>query len=147
MGSRRRSRRRGQAMVEFALVLPIFLLVLAGILDFGFMLYNRMTVINAAREGAHAAIIVPNYNDIPTVVQGAVIANAARGGITLTGADVAVSCSQTSTGVVAPPACSWATAVPGDSVIVTVSYTYHSFFPLYFGTSFNLSSTVQMVVG
>ena len=32
---RRRKRTRGQALVEFALVIPIFLLVLCGILDFG----------------------------------------------------------------------------------------------------------------
>ena len=50
--SRRGSRTRAQALVEFAVVLPVFLLILAGILDFGFILYSRMTVINAARDGA-----------------------------------------------------------------------------------------------
>ncbi|MGZ6314992.1 MAG: TadE family protein, partial [Candidatus Limnocylindrales bacterium] len=48
---RRSTRKRGQALVEFAMVIPIFLLVLSGICDFGFMLYSRMSVINAAREG------------------------------------------------------------------------------------------------
>ena len=56
LSDRRSSRKRGQAMVEFALVIPIFMLVLSGILDFGFMLYSRMTVINSAREGARAAV-------------------------------------------------------------------------------------------
>jgi hypothetical protein len=35
---------------------------------------------------------------------------------------------------------------PGDSVIVTVSYDHHLFFPLLFGTSIPISSTVQMVL-
>jgi hypothetical protein len=37
-------------------------------------------------------------------------------------------------------------AITGDSVRVIVNYTYSSFFPLLFGNSFNLSSTVQMVI-
>jgi uncharacterized protein (UPF0333 family) len=147
VGSIRR-RRRGQALVEFSLVLPIFLLVLAGILDFGFMLYNRMTIINAAREGAHAAVIVADYTTVPTVVEGTVVANAARGGITLGAGNVTITCLKTSVSQSSPSECgSWSDAIFGDSVKVTVSYTYHSFFPLYFGASFNLSSTVQMVLG
>ncbi len=39
-------------------MLPVFLLILSGILDFGFMLNARMTVISAAREGARAALNV-----------------------------------------------------------------------------------------
>ena len=147
LGPRRRRRRSGQALVEFALVFPIFMLVLAGILDFGFMLYNRMTIINAAREGAHSGIIVADYTTIPVIVESSVISNAARGGITLTSSNVSIECVQTSSGSVSPPSCAWDTVIPGDSVKVTVSYAYTSFFPLFFGTTFNLSSTVQMVIG
>ena len=39
------------------MVLPVFLLVLAGILDFGLGLYSQMTVINAAREGARLGVV------------------------------------------------------------------------------------------
>ncbi len=39
-----------------------------------------------------------------------------------------------------------ASAVTGDSVSVEVDYTYTTFFPLAFGASFPLSSTVQMVM-
>jgi hypothetical protein len=31
-------------------------------------------------------------------------------------------------------------------VRVSVTYSYHTFFPLFFGASFNLGSTVQMVI-
>ena len=52
-------RRNGQSLVEFAVVLPVFLLVLAGILDFGLGLYSQMTIINASREGARFGVVDP----------------------------------------------------------------------------------------
>ena len=39
-------------MVEFALVFPLFILLLAGMIDFGIGLYSYMTLVNATREGA-----------------------------------------------------------------------------------------------
>jgi Flp pilus assembly protein TadG len=48
---------RGQSMVEFALVLPILLLLLCGIIDFGWLYYNQVMLSNAAREGARYAVI------------------------------------------------------------------------------------------
>ncbi len=59
---KRRTRRRlrgedGQAMLEFALVLPIFLLILCGILDFGWLYYNQLALNNICREGARYAVV------------------------------------------------------------------------------------------
>ena len=51
---------KGQAMVEFALVLPVLLVLLCGIIDFGWLYYNQITLNNAAREGARYAVI--HYN-------------------------------------------------------------------------------------
>jgi Flp pilus assembly protein TadG len=134
-------------MVEFALVLPIFMLVLSGILDFGFALYTRMTVINAARDGARAAIMVPK-NDltdpITTVAQAAAISAGKGAGLTLSAP--AVTCYQTSASPSSTTVIPCNTAVSGDTVSVAVSYTYHSFFPLSFGATFNLGSTVQMII-
>ena len=48
---------KGQAMVEFALVLPLLLALLCGIIDFGWLYYNQITLNNAAREGARYAVI------------------------------------------------------------------------------------------
>ena len=47
----------GQSLVEFALVLPILLMLLCGIIDFGWLYYNQITLNNAAREGARYAVI------------------------------------------------------------------------------------------
>lgn len=43
---------RGAVAVEFGLLLPLLLLILLGIIDFGFMLNAKVTVTQAAREGA-----------------------------------------------------------------------------------------------
>ena len=42
----------GQAIVEFALVLPLLLTILCGIIDFGWLFYNQLNLDNAAREAA-----------------------------------------------------------------------------------------------
>jgi Flp pilus assembly protein TadG len=49
---------RGAAAVEFALVLPVLLLVIFGIIDFGRMLNAQITLTEAAREGARATSIL-----------------------------------------------------------------------------------------
>ena len=48
---------RGQALVEFALILPIFMLILVGLIDFGRAVYAYNTVNQAAREAARLAIV------------------------------------------------------------------------------------------
>jgi Flp pilus assembly pilin Flp len=47
---------RGASAVEFALILPLLLLVIAGVVDFGRALFTQVILTNAAREGARAAI-------------------------------------------------------------------------------------------
>jgi Flp pilus assembly protein TadG len=138
---RRTTRRRGQALVEFCLVVPIFLILLSGVLDFGFMLFQRMSVINAAREGARAAAMVADATTAETTAQQSAVSAAAQGGIGISTSNVVVTCMKAKTFVV--EACN--TASQGDSVRVTVSYTYHTFFPLLLGATFDLQSSVQMV--
>lgn len=55
--SKRDRKEDGQAMVEFALILPIFLLILCGIIDFGWLFYNQLSLNNACREGARYAVV------------------------------------------------------------------------------------------
>ena len=55
--SKKDKKEDGQAMVEFALVLPIFLLILCGIIDFGWLFYNQLSLNNACREGARYAVV------------------------------------------------------------------------------------------
>jgi len=50
-------RRRGAAIVEFAVVLPLLLVLLFGIIDFGWVFMVRQTLTNAAREGCRVAVL------------------------------------------------------------------------------------------
>jgi Flp pilus assembly protein TadG len=56
---------RGQALVEFALVIPLFLLIVVGLFDLGRAVFAYNTLTNAAREGARMAIV---NQDVPTIV-------------------------------------------------------------------------------
>jgi len=65
MKARRRSVwscERGAELVEFAFVFPTLLLVMLGIIDFGFLFQRYEVVTNAAHEGARVAIL-PGYAD------------------------------------------------------------------------------------
>jgi Flp pilus assembly protein TadG len=57
MSRMRRAHGRGQSLVEFGLVLPIFLLIVFGIIDFGRAVFAYSTLNNAAREAARVAVV------------------------------------------------------------------------------------------
>jgi len=109
---RPRKREDGQSLVEFALVIPIFLLVLFSIVDFGMAFHAWITVTNSAREGArigsvHApsAAIEQRVRDTSdTLDQGNL-------SVTVTNADDQGG-------------------QPGESVVVDVSYSYSLITPL-----------------
>lgn len=60
---------KGQALVEFALVLPILLVVLCGIIDFGWILSCQNELTNAAGETARYAAIYANSSDVHTLAE------------------------------------------------------------------------------
>lgn len=54
-----RVRDRGVTLVEFAIVAPVFLLLLLGMIDFGFAFGDYISMRNGVREGARQAVINP----------------------------------------------------------------------------------------
>lgn len=52
---------KGTAIIEFALVLPVLILLLFGIIEFSILLYDKAMITNASREGARAGIVY-NYD-------------------------------------------------------------------------------------
>ena len=56
----------GQALVEFTMILPIFLMLLFGLVDFGRGFYTWLLVTNAAREGARIAAVQSDSATIDT---------------------------------------------------------------------------------
>jgi Flp pilus assembly protein TadG len=128
-----RQRSRGQSLVEFAIVFPIFILVLFAVIEFSFMLYSQMTVSNAAREAARVSVVDPDACTIPALAKA-----------TAQGAATGLNSTFLSTTV--PPIANCSKAAQGTPVSVTVDYTYHTFFPLFFGASFHLSQTITMAL-
>ena len=64
---------RGQAMVEMALVLPILILLMFGIFEFGRIYNYQLTLTNAVREGARFAAIGPFSDTSPNDTDSATI--------------------------------------------------------------------------
>ena len=49
--------KKGAAAVEFAIVLPLLVLLVFGIIEFSILFYNKAMITNASREGARAGIV------------------------------------------------------------------------------------------
>lgn len=84
---RKQDSRRGTALVEMAVVLPVFLMVVWAIIEFGRGMMVANMVTNAAREGARLAVIDGNtntnvQNSITTFLQQAI--NVSPGDVTVT---------------------------------------------------------------
>ncbi len=60
-------KQNGQAVVEFAVVLPLFLLVLFGIIYSGMLFYDYSVLSNLARSGAREAAIVQDVSSISSI--------------------------------------------------------------------------------
>jgi Flp pilus assembly protein TadG len=52
------SRQTGSATVEFGLLLPMLVLILMGIVEFGLALYDKSVITNAGREGARSGVVL-----------------------------------------------------------------------------------------
>lgn len=67
---------RGQTLIEFALVVPLLLILTFGIIEFGVFLYNQQVITNASREAARHGIVariprvpITGTDSITSVVQ------------------------------------------------------------------------------
>lgn len=102
-----RTRASGQSLVEFALVLPILILILMGLFDFGRAILAYNTISEAARNGARISIVNQIPADICSVSASRAVAislpalcaaNATAPGIYVTsacGTAYAINCRQT----------------------------------------------------
>ena len=84
----------GQSLVEAALVIPLFIMILCGILDFGWIFSNQLMINNCSREGARYAIVRSNESDMTSQVVSHVRAVSSIGDPN----DVSVSVSTTADG-------------------------------------------------
>jgi Flp pilus assembly protein TadG len=121
---------KGAVAAEFALLLPVLLMILFGTIEFGMLMYGREVVTNATREGARAGII----QAIPPVTPGAIEAVANN---YLTG--TAVNPASVDFNV---PASGGATGTP---VTVTATYSYPWLIP-YIPTLLGLPSPLPIPI-
>lgn len=117
---------KGQSLVEFALVLPVLLLVVTGITTFGLLINNYLALTDAVSTGARLLAINRGQTTDPCAITATAIENAApyltpanlTFTITLNGATVGgSSCSSTSVSTGAA-----ADMVAGAPAIVRVTY-------------------------
>jgi Flp pilus assembly protein TadG len=132
-------------VVEFALIIPIFLLLVSGMIDFGVGLNNYMNVISATRDGARMGSNLCGTASPPcsAVITNRVTAAAAAAGIS-SGLSVSAPTCKTSTG--GATTCDSGGAKAGGSVTITVTYTYHTIWPLAFGATIPMTYTAKFVV-
>ena len=112
--------RRGTALVEMALVLPIFMLVTLGIIEFGRAMMIGQLVTNAAREGARLGIIDGSTNaDVTNSIQQFLLESA-----NIQAADLNISITVTPADGNPDPGNEVGTARPRDLVSVYVAVPF-----------------------
>ena len=109
------SDQKGAAALEFAIVLPILVLLLFGIIEWGLLLFNQQVLTNASREGARAGIVVRTPRRSDGEIQAIVTAYLGSHLVTF--------------GAATPPNLTIIPAdrkfsVQGDDLRVTVTYNY-----------------------
>ena len=141
--SRRARGEGGQALVEIALVMPLLLVLVTAIIQFGIMLSDYSSVVNAAREGARALALGTSRTNDPCDPAVAQAISSASGDFTIPSADITPSfqsatggtttedyCGSTTPGTACTPyvynkTCNTAGAeVAGDQAEITIVYPY-----------------------
>jgi Flp pilus assembly protein TadG len=124
-------RRRGSAVVEFAVVAPVFFLFIFGMIEYGRMVMVQQILTNAAREGARVGILDNStQGDVTTAVDRYLTAANING----------------STTTIAPNPPSSATAGNPVSVTVSVGFNQVSWLPSPFflgGTTLSYTATMR----
>lgn len=134
-------RTRGQSLVEFALILPVFILLFGGALDMGRLFYAQITLTNAAREGALQAGEDPDTytggacDPETNLVVCRVTLEAADSFISIQPSDISMSCT---------PSCERAL---GNHAVVSVQGQFTFLTPIvspfFGGTTITLTSTAR----
>jgi len=126
---------RGAAVVEFAIVLPLLLVILFGIVEFGLLFYNKQVLTNASREGARAGIAHKSEADIVKIVKD--YCRGTQSSSRLISLDTEVEPTVQVTGV---------KGSYGKDLTVNVKYKYTFLVPNLFGSGPNLELNARTVM-
>lgn len=154
--SKRRSS-PGQALIEFALILPLLFLLIVNVINFGGFLYAWIVVSNAARTGAQylsmagASVHSPDPPTRPQVQalvvnDLAALPNGAAAQVCVSDTDSAtVSCTSGSPPAGTPPAADPPEGSPPITYVVgavDVTYSYQPFIPLWDFSALGIHATL-----
>lgn len=155
---RARPRSRGQALVEFALIVPVMLLILLIAVDFGRLFFAHISNVNAAREGANYAAAHAADSPFSSTAFNTGSANAAAGqansqgqsggGVVAVASPFCFAPSAPSTSINCNTASNFATGT-GNLVSVSVSQPFTFLTPFiggFFGGTLTLTSTATAPV-
>ena len=128
-GHFRRPRRRAAAVVEMAVVTPLLLTILFGIIEYGWVFMIKQSLTNAAREGCRVATL---QGATDSQITGTITSYLSGTGLTTS--DVTITLTHATT------------AVPTERVVVRVPYRSVSLLGGFFshGTDWSLGSTCSM---
>lgn len=83
---KKENRRKGQSLAEFALLVPVLLLLVIGAIQLGMVIYQYISVIQVAREGTRWVAVNASQTDsaISTYVRGIAPATLTKNNLTIT---------------------------------------------------------------
>ncbi|WP_414719343.1 TadE/TadG family type IV pilus assembly protein [Trinickia sp.] len=140
-GKETMKRQRGAAAVEMALVLPFLLLLFLGLIQFGWLLLNSVSVVNAASDTARFFASQRGVATPYTNTQAQVRAAASL----LTPSGLSVTTTVNGVACTSDAGCAAALASassPSVSIPATVTVTYSSFRPIFSGPVYSLDFTM-----
>jgi Flp pilus assembly protein TadG len=105
------SDQRGAAAVEFAIILPLLVVFVFGIIEFSIMFYDKAVITNASREGARAGIVFDDPRPDAAAIQ-AIVNNYCNNRL--------ITFGTPNLQIPPPTPC----VDSGDELVVTVTYTY-----------------------
>lgn len=124
---KKNKREKGQAIVEFALILPIALLIICAVIDFGWVFAHKLVLSTAVRDGARVGITCSSDGDFGSQVQTRV-------------KNEASICDKTALQVTS--------VVTGGDVVVKADYTLHLLTPMaqifFGGMTYHIESQCTM---
>jgi Flp pilus assembly protein TadG len=137
-----RTKERAQTLVEFALVVPVLLLILAGTVEFGRAFWEYGVVLQAVQEGARFGAALGNANN-DTAIATRVQQVAAAGGLTVAASSVTVTATCSYLSNAAVPAGS---RTRGNILTVSLRYSHSVLMPFLPEGGFTLAPASSMQV-
>ena len=128
-------REDGAAAVEFAILLPILIVILFGTIEFGLILYDQEVITNASREGARYGIVIGSPRPTTSQIQNVVNTYLTNSGLHAGNATTKVTGAQ---------------GTSGSNLTVSVSFPYtYMVLPNFvagLGSNINLGATTVMTL-